>query len=260
VSRIVHSEWTKLRTVPATAWLVLAGVVCTVGLAALVTASVNLENCESPCMEDTTALSLIGVKLGQIAIVALAVLAVSGEYSTGTIRATLAANPRRWILLVCKLAVTTATALAAGVVAVGGSLLAGRFILPENGLGSANGYATLSLGDDLTLRAAVGSVLYLGLIALLSASIAVIVRDTAASITIVVALLYLAPMLAMFLTDPQWEHRLKRFAPMEAGLTIQKTIKLDTLDVGPWAGLGTLAGYAAAAALAAALSLQARDA
>jgi ABC-2 type transport system permease protein len=260
VSRTIRSEWTKLRTVPATAWLVLAGIACTVGLAALVTASVNLEHCESPCMEDTTALSLIGVKLGQIALVALAVLAVSGEYSTGTIRATLAANPRRWVLLASKLAVTTATALAAGVVAVGGSLLAGRFILPGSGLSSANGYATLSLGNDLTLRAAVGSVLYLGLIALLSASIAVIVRDAAASITTVVALLYLAPMLGLFLTDPQWEHRLKRFAPMEAGLTIQHTIKLDTLQVGPWAGLGTLGGYAAAAALAAGLSLQARDA
>jgi ABC-2 type transport system permease protein len=67
-------------------------------------------------------------------------------------------------------------------------------------------------------------------------------------------------MLGIFLTDPAWQDRMKRFAPMEAGLTIQNTIKLDTLHIGPWAGLGILAGYAAAAAFAAALNLQGRDA
>jgi ABC-2 type transport system permease protein len=260
VSRTIHAEWTKLRTVPATAWLILATIGCTVGLAAMVTATMSIEHCDAPCMEDTTALSLIGVKFGQIAIVALAVLAVSGEYSTGTIRATLAATPRRWMLLAGKLAVVTATALAAGAVAVGGSLLAGRLILPGNGFTPTNGYAALSLANDLTRRAAFGSVLYLGLVALLSASIAVIVRDTAAAITTVLALLYLAPMLGMFLTDPQWQDRMKRFAPMEAGLTIQNTIKLDTLHIGVWAGLGVLAGYAAAATVAAAMNLHARDA
>jgi ABC-2 type transport system permease protein len=211
-------------------------------------------------MQDTTVLSLVGVKFGQLAIVVLAVLAVSGEYSTGTIHATLAANPRRWMVLASKFAVTMATALGAGAVAVGGSLLVSRFLLPGNGFTATNGYATLSLGNDLTMRAALGSVLYLGLIALLSASIAVIVRDTAAAITTVLALLYLAPILGVFLTDPAWQHRMKRFAPMEAGLTIQNTIKLDSLHVGPWAGLGILAAYAAAAAFGAALYLHTRDA
>jgi ABC-2 type transport system permease protein len=260
VNRAIHAEWTKLRTVPATAWLILAAIACTIGLAAMVTATVNVEHCTAPCREDITQLSLIGVKFGQIAIAALAVLAVSAEYSTGTIHATLAANPRRWMVLASKLAITTATALGVGAAAVGGSLLVSRLILPGNGFTPTNGYAPLSLANGLTLRAAVGSVLYLGLIALLSAGIAGIVRDTAAAITAVLAMLYLAPMLSMFITDPHWQHRLKRFAPMEAGLTIQNTIKLDGLHIGPWAGLGLLAVYATTAALAAALALQNRDA
>jgi ABC-2 type transport system permease protein len=170
------------------------------------------------------------------------------------------ASPRRWTVIASKLAITTATALTVGAVAVAGSLLMGRLNLPGNGFTPANGYAILSLHDDLTLRAVWGSVLYLGLIALLSAGVAAIVRDSAAAISAVMALLFLAPMLAMFIDDARWQHLLYRFAPMEAGLTIQRTLNLDTLHIGPWAGLGLLAAYAATAALLGGVLLHLRDA
>ena len=122
-------------------------------------------------------------------------LAVSSEYSTGMIRVTLAAMPRRATVLAAKAAILTGPVLAAGAMAVLGSVLAGRLILPGRGIGPAHGYPALSLADGPVLRAAVGSVLYLALIALLSLGVAAAVRDGAAAIGIVLGLLYLFPIL-----------------------------------------------------------------
>ena len=93
----------------------------------------------------------------------LAVQAMSSEYGTGTIGSTLAASPSRRLVLLAEAAAVTTVALVAGVLGVLGSLVAGRAILPGNGSTSANGYEPLSLADGPTLRAAVGTVLYLAL-------------------------------------------------------------------------------------------------
>ena len=128
---------------------------------------------------DPARLSLAGVDLGQVVVALLAVLAVGGEYGTGMIRVTLAATPRRLTMLTAKAVVVTGGAAAAGAVAVLGSVLAGRLILPGRGLSAANGYAVMSLGNGPDLRAAAGSVLYLALIALLALGVTTAVRDSA---------------------------------------------------------------------------------
>jgi ABC-2 type transport system permease protein len=262
VRRAVHAEWTKLRTIPSTAWLVLAAVAFTVALSALVSAATSTEHCPTPaeCFEDTTKVSLFGIRLGQVAVVVLAVLAVTNEYDTRMIQTTLAATPHRLTVLATKAIVVTATALAAGAVAVAASLLAGRSILPGNGYTPANGYPPLSLADEATRRATIGTVLYLGLIALLSLGIGAIVRDTAGAITVVLGLLFLFPMTAMLVDDPRWHERLEKYAPMTAGLYVQATRGLDGLPLGPWQGLGVLAAYAGAALLAGAVLFSVRDA
>jgi ABC-2 type transport system permease protein len=94
--------------------------------------------------------------------------------------------------------------LAAGTIAVLGSVLAGRLILPGNGITPAHGYAPLSLADGPVLRAAAGSVLYLALVGLLSLGVATAVRDSATAIGIVLGLLYLFPMIAAAATNPDW--------------------------------------------------------
>lgn len=257
----VHAEWTKLRTLPSTGWLLLALVVCTVLAGAATTGAVSTENCPTParCFEDTTELSLTGVRLGQAVAVVLAVLAVSNEYSTGMIRATLTAYPRRRVLLPAKAAVLTATVLGAGTLAVLGSLAVGRALLPGNGFTEADGYPPLSLTDGPTLRAAVGTVLYLALVALLALGVAAVLRDTAAALTCVLTLLYLAPVLTELVSDPDWQERLQRYAPMPAGLAVQATTHLDQQPIAPWPGLAVLAAYAAAALLAGALLTVRRD-
>jgi ABC-2 type transport system permease protein len=254
----LHAEWTKLRTAPGTWWLLASVVVLTAGTSALAAEAVK---CPSSCAYDTTRQSLDGILVGQAFVAVLAVLAVSSEYSSGMIRITLTAMPRRLSALAAKAAVLAATVLAAGAVATAGSVLAGRYILPGNGFTGAGGSEVLSLGAGPTLRAAGGSVLYLALIALFSLGLATALRDSAASIAVVLALLYVVTLVTKLATlDPRWQHRLYEWGPMTAGLAIQATRDLNTLPIGPWPGLGVLALWAAAALLAGCLVLRLRDA
>ena len=140
------------------------------------------------------------------------------------------------------------------------SSVAGRLILPRNGFTAAHGYAQLSLTNSSTLRAVAGSIIYLGLIALLSLGVATAVRDSATAIGIVLGLLYVFPILAQTVTDQTWQRRLHEIAPMTAGLYIQTTIGIHNLPNTPWQGLGVAGAWAATAVLASGVLFRARDA
>ncbi|GAA2168595.1 ABC transporter permease [Actinomadura napierensis] len=256
--RALHAEWTKFRTEAGPVWLLLAAVALTIALGAGADGSAR---CAPPdCASDATKLSLTGVMLGQAAVAILAVLAIGNEYGTGMIRTTFTAVPRRVTVLAAKGAVLAGTVMLAGAVAVPASLLAGRLVLPGNGFTAAHGHPPISLADGPTLRAAVGSVLYLVLIALLALGVATAVRDSAAAIGTVLGLLYLLPIVINVIGDPVWQRRLEKIAPMPAGLAVQATTDLAGLPISPWKGLAVLAGWAAAALLAATVLLRARDA
>ncbi|HEY3036245.1 MAG TPA: ABC transporter permease [Streptosporangiaceae bacterium] len=256
----LHAEWTKLRTVAGTFWLLAAAIALIVTVSAAAAAATRCP-AGPACPVDTAKLSLTGVGLGQAVIAVLAVLAISSEYSTGMIRITLTAMPRRPAVLAAKAAVLTLLVLAAGIIAAAGSVLAGRLILPGHGFTAARGFPTLSLADGPVLRAAAGSALYLALIALLSLGTAAIIRDSAAATGAVLSLLYLPPIIAAVLaSNPHWQHQIERYAPSNAGLTIQGTTNLHGLPISPWAGLGVLAAWAAAALLTGGLLLRLRDA
>ncbi|MFC9651995.1 hypothetical protein [Streptomyces sp. NPDC056937] len=168
--------------------------------------------------------------------------------------------PNRLTVLTAKATVLTTVVLASGAAAVLASLLVGRHILPGNGFTEAHGYAPLSLADGPTLRAAVGSVFYLALIALTGLGVATAVREAATAIGIVLGLLYLFPVVTQVVHDPEWQRHLQQIAPMTAGLAVQATVHLDGLPIGPWAGLGVLAAWAAAALLVGGLLPHRRDA
>jgi ABC-2 type transport system permease protein len=255
----LRAEWTKLRTVPGIVWQLAATIVLTVGLSTLAVEATQCRPGIAACSADTTKLSLTGIEFGQVIVAVMAVAMISGEYSTGMIRTTLAAMPHRVTVLAAKAFVVTGLVLAAGIIAVLGSVLAGRLILPANGFTAAHGFTPLPLANGAVLRASVGSVLYLALIALLSLGIATVVRDSAAAIGTVLGLLYLFPIVA-HLVDPQWYRRLEQLGPMTAGLAIQATTDLQSLPISPWAGLGVLAAWAAAALLAGGLLVRYRDA
>jgi len=253
----VHAEWTKLRTVPSTGWLLIAVVALTVGASAMATAIVK---CPATCDADTTKLSLTGIMLGQAAVAALAVVVVTAEYGTGMIRVSLAAVPRRSVLLAAKAVVVTSVVLAAGTVSVLGSVLAGRLQLPGNGFDPAKGFTALSVFHGPTLRAAAGSVLYLVLIGLLTLGLSAALRDSGLATAVVLSVLYVIPLVSDVMLSAVWQHRLDRWSPVNAGLAIQATRNIAKLPIGPWPGLGVLALWTAAALAGGWVVLRLRDA
>jgi ABC-2 type transport system permease protein len=254
----LHAEWTKLRTLASTFWLLLAAAALTVTVSAAAAAATRCPS--GGCADDPARISLTGIYLGQAVVAVLAVMAISGEYGTGMIRLTLAAMPRRVTVLAAKAAVLTGLVLVTGTIAVLASLLAGRFILPGHGIGPSHGYPVLSPGDGPALRAAFGSVLYLALIALLSLGAAAALREAAAAIGAVLGLLYLFPIIAAVAGNATVSRHLQQIGPMTAGLAIQATTGLSSLPISPWAGLGVLAAWAAGALLLGGLLLRTRDA
>ena len=256
--RSLHAEWTKLRTVAGPGALLLAAAALT---AAVGVVAANAASCPGQaCQVDPAKVSLTGLYLGQAVVAIIAVNAVSGEYSTGMMRLTLAATPRRWRVLAAKAAVVGAATLATGAVAVLASVLAGSVLLARHGIDAAHGYEALSLGHGAVLRASAGSVLYLGLVALLGLGVAAMIRDSAVATGTALGLLYLFPIVAGFISNPDLQRHLAQVSPMTAGLYIQATTNLSALPLTPWQGLGVLAAWAAAALLAGGLLLRFRDA
>jgi ABC-2 type transport system permease protein len=254
----LHAEWTKLRTISGPAWLLLGVVALTIGVGV---AAVGATRCPAgmQCAVDPTKLSLTGIQFGEAVVGILAVLTICNEYSTGMIRVTLAAMPRREAVFAAKAILVAGLVLVAAALAVLGSVLAGHLILPAHGFTAARGFH-ISLSYGPSQRAAIGSVLYLALIALLSLGVAAMVRDSAVSIGAVLGLLYIFPVTLAFVTNTTWQHRLERWTPTNAGLTIEDTTGLHSLAISPWDGLGVLAIWAGAALLAGGLALRLRDA
>ena len=258
MTEALRAEWTKLRTLTVTRWLLAAVVAVSVGVSVVAAAATHVSTRGGG--QDPTKLALVGVDLGQAVVVVLAVLAIAEEYSTGMIRVTLTAMPRRLAVLAAKAALVAGLVLAAAAVAVLASVLVARLILPGHGFTAAHGYRPLSLGDGPVLRAACGSVLYLALIALLSLGIATAVRETAVAIGLVLGLLYVFPVVTSVIGNQHWQRHLEQIGPMTAGLDIQATVNLSSLPLTPWEGLGVLALWAAGALIAGALILRFRDA
>ena len=256
VLRALHAEWTKLRTVAGPAWLLAGVVALTVATGA---AAASAARCPSAaCGIDPAKVSFTGIYLGQAVVAVAGVLAIGNEYSTGMIKLTLTAMPRRQAMLFAKAAVLTGPVLVASALAVAGSALAGWLILPGRGFTPAHGYASLTAGADI--RAFVGAVLYLTLISLLSLGVATTVRDSAAAIGLVLGLLYLFPIVTSLVSDATTARHLEQIGPMTAGLDVQATIGVKSLPLTPWQGLGVLAAWAAGALLLGGLALRLRDA
>jgi ABC-2 type transport system permease protein len=260
----LHAEWTKLRTLPGTFWLLAAAAALTIVVGAAAAAAFSCPDAAScsaaVTQADPAKISLTGLDLGQVLVAVLAVLAVGGEYGTGMIRVTFTAMPRRLVVLAAKAAVVTGLALAVSVVAVLGSALAGRLLLPARGMTAANGYVVLSPGNGPDLRAVAGSVLYLLLIALLALGVAAAVRDSGVAIGIVLGLLFLFPILTAVIPDHTLARHLEQASPMTAGQYIEATVGVKSLPLAPWQGLGVLGLWALGALLLGGLVLRLRDA
>jgi ABC-2 type transport system permease protein len=239
VRAALRSEWTKLRTVPdaAVALVLIALLTVAVSVAASTAASA-----------DVVRSSLLGVQLGQTAAAVWGVQILAGEYGSGLITATFTALPRRLEVLAAKAVHLLAGVLAASGPAVLVSVLAGHRL--------ATGYPALSSGT--VLRAAGGAVAYLCLIGLVGLGIAALVRSPVAGTGLVLGLLLAPAVLPAFL-DPHWQRWVYKLSPSMAGQTIQSTVDIQGLPIGPWAGLGVAVAWAIVALGVGALTLRARD-
>ncbi len=246
----LHAEWTKLTALRSTTWALLAALVLTVLLSLLVTGGSSTEGCppeNSICDDDLMEMTLAGVYLGQLAVAALGVMAISSEFTSGMIRTTFAAIPRRRDVLAAKAAVIGGLVLAIGLVTSVLAFLLARPLLSGNGYTEANGYTPPSLADFTTLRAIAGTAVYLAALALFSLGIGAMLRHTAAALSTVLGLLWV-PLIVVSMLPMELGLKVARLCPMFAGLAIQNTVSgPDSIPISPGAGLALFCAYAVAA-------------
>jgi ABC-2 family transporter protein len=237
------AEWTKLRSVRATRWSLIAIVGFTILMTAFFSA-VGHTDADRPGEgdDDVVVNSLLGVYLGQVPVVAFAVLAITSEYATGMIRSTFAALPDRRVAIAAKTLVVASAVLAAGLVAAAGSFVLAQPLLRGNGF-TEPAYPHVSIADGPVLRAVVGSAIFLAALAVIGVSIGVIVRSTAVAISVLLGLvlvpLIVAPTLPAAVGD--WVTRLTP----TAGLAIQQTRPDRDVAIGHWPGLAVTCAWAA---------------
>lgn len=263
LSGTLHAEWTKFRSVPSTTWTAIAVVGVTVGVTAFLAAvghtdaNTSANKFGGPGDDDVVVNALRGAWLGQAAMVVLGALAMTSEFASGTIRATFAASPRRGVAFGAKAAVVGAAALVLGLVSSVLSFVIAQPLLHEGGY-NPPAYPHVPLMDPSTLRAVLGTALFLTLLALFATGVAAIVRHTAAAVTIVVGLVLVPTVVTGFFTGAI-RTLFQTIAPA-AGLSIQVTReRLDNPPFGPWVGLGITAAWALAALVIGGWALRTRD-
>lgn len=248
----LRSELTKIVSVRSTYWTLLAQVLASIGWAVLNCAGVASHGI-GPDFNAAEA-SLTGqVALGELIIVVLGALVITSEYSTGMIRTSLTAMPRRTVVYAAKATVFTVVALAVTFVAAFISFFLGQVLL-----GSTHDTATLSQPN--VLRAVVGSALYVTLCGLFAFTIGAILRHTAGAITAVIGLLFVIPILVHLLPQ-SWYQDIQRWLPDAAGRALSVTVGPSPDHLfSPWSQYAVFAIYTAVLLVIGAVLFRKRDA
>lgn len=250
---IVRSEARKLGTVRSTTWALLAVVAFTVITAALLGALLPGHlSAHQKAAIDSVRVSLGGLHLSQVAAGLLGVLAVTGEYSSGMIRATLAAVPQRRLLLTAKALVTAAAVAVTGTAACLAAYLVFQAFLP------AGDALRTTLAGPGVLRAVLGAGLYLTVLALLGFGLGAVLRSSAGAVAVLFGALFVPSLLAALLPS-SWQDTIGPYLPMNAGDTLY-TVRPEAHMLGPWAGFGVFCLYATAALAAGFALIGRRDA
>ena len=217
----LRSEFTKIRSVRSTYWTVLALLVISIGIGAAITGGIAAHwNQTSPADRatfDATSTSLAGLYfLGELVMVVLGAMTITSEYSTGTIRTSLTAMPRRGVFYLAKAAVIGAVILVLAVIAAFAAFWLGQALL-------ASTHHNATLSQPNVLRAVIGAALFVTLCGLLAFAIGTMIRHTAGAITIMVAVLFVIPILVNLLPD-SWHADVVRWLPSSAGDAITSTV------------------------------------
>lgn len=249
--RVVTSEWIKFRTLRSS-WIVLfSAIVAMIVIGALIGYNTGLHWGGKLDAEDRVASApLQGLNLAQLLIGVLGVLFVSGEHTTGMIRSTLGAVPRRLPVLGAKAVVFGVIALVAMVPASFATFFAAQAFLRHYGHGTA-------LSAPTALRVIIATGVYLALIGLLGSALGWIVRSTPGGISSLVALLLVVPGILAVLPG-QWAKDAAKYLPGDAGQSFYATLQGDNA-LTPGTGLLVLVLWVAGALGVAAILLKRRD-
>ena len=247
--RVMAAEGIKLRSTRSVRWLLVVSVLSIVAAALSTALTATLAEAPPPDSggggTDPLGAALTGVSFTQVLVAALGVLVVTGEYSTGLIRATLTAVPQRLPVLWAKAVVTAVVVFVAMLAAALISFLSAQAIMSAD--------ASVSLGDPEVLRALVGSALYLAVTAVLAVAFGWVLRSAIGAMAALFGLLFVVPLLGLLL--PQTAP----YLPTNAGSAIMQIGSPEGV-LSPWAGLGVFSLYAVIGLAVAAVALVRRDA
>jgi ABC-2 type transport system permease protein len=255
-ANVARSEWTKLWTLRSTRWALAAAVFAMVALAILV-AIVQMNrwphfSAHERATYDSIDNGVGGYHLAQLAIGVLGIMVISGEYSTGMIRSSFMAVPRRLPVLWAKLGVFSAVTFVLMLVSSFVAFFAVQAIVAQH-------HVQHSIGDPHALRVVVGTALFLTVLGILAIGIGGLVRNTAGGIALFVFLLFVLPGISHILPSSVSE-AINPYLPLNAGFTVATSHFDPGSHLSPWGGFALFCGYAVLAVALAAIGLVRRDA
>lgn len=249
--RVTRSEWIKFSSLRSNWITLLVTAASIIGLGALISFVIERNWSSMTAADiatfDAVGLSLVGVNLAQLIVAVLGVLIITGEYSNGMIRASLAAVPRRFAFLAGKMTISAAVSFVVALAATFVAFLAGQQLLGSHGV---------SLDAPHALRAIVGSAFFLMAVSVISSAFGFITRSTAAGIAAVVALLLVIPVIGQLLPY-DWATDILNYLPGSAADALMNVTAPASMSVGM--AIATLAGWMAASIAVAAVLFRRRD-
>ncbi|HEX3734510.1 MAG TPA: hypothetical protein VHU86_05075 [Solirubrobacterales bacterium] len=252
--RVVLSEWTKLRSLRSTRWSLLAGLALLIGFGVLacVVFETRWPHLSPGDKHDFHPLqaNLVGVEFAQLAIGVLGVLAITAEYSTGMIRSTFSAVPKRLPVLWGKALVFGSVAFAVSLPAIFIVFFIGQAIL-------AGQHIDIGISHPGVLRALFGAALFLTVMGLFGLGLGAIFRSTAGAIAALAGIVFVLPPIVGLLPTGV-ATSIEPYLPSSAGGAVW-TLNPDPNTLAPWAGFGIFCAYAAVALAVAAVLMRKRD-
>lgn len=251
----LHSEWIKLRSVRSTIWSYATVVVISFGMAALMSVSLPSAGGALPADVQTTMLgqaATFGVFFGQLVVAVLGVLAITGEYSTGMIRSSITAVPRRLPMLAAKAVVLFVCTFVVGAVSTVGSYFVAAPILAGHDI-------TANFTDPDLFLPLLGGALYLALVSIFALGIGAMLRSSAGGIAAALGILLLLP-IVMSMIPAEWVSDVLPYLISNAGLAVFGLNGFTSESLELWQNLVIVLGWVAVSLAGAAVLLKRRDA
>ncbi|WP_328318519.1 ABC transporter permease [Streptomyces sp. NBC_00388] len=253
---LLRAEWIKIRSVRSTLWTLLLMLVTAIGVSVLLTAlAASKWDSASPAdhrklLNDPVGAIFGGLGLAELVICVLGVLVVTSEYSSGTIRASVLAVPKRAPMLVAKALVFAALTLVAGEIASFGSFFAGARLL--------HSHAPIALSDPGVAKAVAGTGLFLAAMGVFALAIGALIRHTAGAVAGVITFVLVLSPLASSLPGTAGRD-IAAWLPTNAGQLIAFTHPAADQLLTPWQGLGVCVAWGAGLLVLASVLLRRRD-